>query len=107
MNKLWKQNNVKILYVFFATDYRTIDSSATSPADYSSSSGTVQFNPGEDTKQIDISILNDNDVELQEQFMVQLLRGAVIVNQNRILILDDDGEERPETFGKIIILFLP
>ncbi|XP_072048296.1 sodium/calcium exchanger 2-like [Amphiura filiformis] len=74
-------------------DYRTVDSTATS-SDYTSSSGTVRFGSGETLKKIDISIINDNEVESQEQFTIELL-SRVIVSETRIIILDDDTSVVP------------
>jgi hypothetical protein len=53
--------------------YKTVDGTATMVGgDYSFASGTLTFNPGEANKDINVSTINDNEVEFVETFSVQL-----------------------------------
>jgi hypothetical protein len=53
-------------------DFATADGSATAPADYGATSGTVTFAPGEVAKQIIVSIVGETIVETNETFSVNL-----------------------------------
>src|SRR5579884_4985 len=55
-----------------SVQYATSDGTATAPADYTSASGTLTFNPGETTKTISVSIVGDQSIEPDEQFSVTL-----------------------------------
>lgn len=53
--------------------YRTVDGTATiADNDYTATSGTLTFNPGETQKSITVNIQNDAKFELEEQFFVEL-----------------------------------
>ncbi|QDV50075.1 Calx-beta domain-containing protein [Gimesia fumaroli] len=80
-----------------SVDYTTADQTAVQPDDYSSTSGTLTFNPGELTQTIIISIINSNRVEIDETFLVNLFNiqssTADVVftdSQAQVTILDDD-----------------
>ena len=77
------------------SEYRTIDSSATSPSDYTASSGTIQFNSDEATRNITINIRNDDLVERLEEFFVQLITAET--NEARVVIIDDDFDDTGST----------
>jgi Tol biopolymer transport system component len=49
-------------------DFKTADGSATQPADYEESTGTIHFAPGEVTKTVAIPITDDGDVDPGESF---------------------------------------
>ena len=53
-------------------DYATRGASATADIDYATTSGTVTFAPGETEKTITVDVIGDLDVELREQFYVDL-----------------------------------
>jgi hypothetical protein len=53
-------------------DYSTRGGSATAGIDYVSISGTLTFNPGETTQTIAVDVYGDTDVELREDFFVDL-----------------------------------
>jgi len=62
--------------------------------DYTATSGTLTFNPGETTKTVSVAVLNDALVEANETFFIDLSRvsGAVIsVGRGIGTILNDDG----------------
>jgi uncharacterized protein (TIGR03437 family) len=53
-------------------DYATADGSATAPADYQSTNGTLTFNPGDTTKTITVLVNGDTTSEQNETFFVNL-----------------------------------
>lgn len=53
-------------------DYATRGATATADVDYVTTSGTITFNPGETSQTITIDVIGDLDVELREQFFVDL-----------------------------------
>jgi len=54
------------------TQFASTDATATSPADYAATSGTVTFNPGETTKTIPVTIVSDVNFETDETFSINL-----------------------------------
>ena len=52
--------------------YGTSDGTATSPSDYTPTSGTVTFNPGERTKTVSVAVVGDTSDEPDEDFSVRL-----------------------------------
>ncbi len=87
-----------------SVQYRTLDGAtgiassqtAWAGADYTSTSGTVTFAPGETSKVISIPIKNDTSVELSEHFSVELRNpagGAALgaVTKAVVTILEDDS----------------
>ena len=76
-------------------DFATADSSATAGLDYAATNGTLSFVPGEQAKQIPVTILNDGIREDTESFDVVLDNpsgGAVLGPEttNVVSILDND-----------------
>jgi hypothetical protein len=73
-------------------DYTTADGTATSPADYDATSGTVTFAPGEVTKPVTVQIAGDNIDEADETFAVNLSSpsGAPIVDGTGVGTIHDD-----------------
>ena len=53
-------------------DYRTEDRSATAPADYQSTSGTLTFAPGETEKTLSVPIVDDTVEDSREKFWLLL-----------------------------------
>lgn len=76
--------------------YSTFDNFAVSPDDYDTASGTLTFNPGETSKNINIKIVPDSEIEQDETFLVQLSgAGGDVWYLNFIgtgTILNDDKE---------------
>lgn len=54
-------------------DYATADGTATAPADYTATTGTLTFAPGELTKTITVQVKGDTITESNETFFVNLL----------------------------------
>jgi hypothetical protein len=74
--------------------FATANGSATTPADYGSTSGTLTFGPGEDTKTITVPIVDDSIAEDDENFFVNLSDplGATIADDRGVgTIVDNDA----------------
>ena len=54
-------------------DYATADQTALSPGDYTATSGTLTFTPGQTTRQITVAVQGDLLDEENETFVVNLL----------------------------------
>ena len=78
-----------------SVSYGTSDGTAVAPGDYAAASGTLTFQPGDTTKSISISTVNDTIYEGSETFRVYLsgaTGGAVISNAAGTgTILDNDA----------------
>jgi hypothetical protein len=75
-------------------DYATADGTAVAPADYTATSGTLTFTPGETEQTISVPIVADDVDELDETFFVHLSNasGATILLGTAVgTIIDDDG----------------
>lgn len=55
-----------------SVNYATADQSATASEDYTGTSGTLTFNPGDQTQTISVPILLSRDLESEETFLVNL-----------------------------------
>ena len=78
--------------------YATSDDSATADNDYRSANGTVIIRAGETSAPISVTVLDDNDVESNEQFSVNLSNAAdaTIVDGTGVgTIIDDDRVNPP------------
>jgi VCBS repeat-containing protein len=74
--------------------YATADDTATSPADYAATSGTLTFAPGETSKPIAVSIKGDTLTEGDERFFVRLSNpsnASIATAQAVGTIQDDEG----------------
>ena len=75
-------------------DYATADDSATTAdSDYTASSGTLTFSPGESTKTITVGVNGDTAVEQDETFIVNLsnaVNADIVQNQGVATIQNDD-----------------
>ncbi len=81
-------------YQTITVSFATTNGNATAGSDYSATSGTVTFNPGETTKSISVEVIGDNADELHETFLVNLsnpTNATVAAAQGVGTILDDDG----------------
>lgn len=72
-----------------SVDYTTAEQSALGTLDFISTSGTVTFAPGEQSKTIAVSLVNTNLVELDETFLINL--SHIQANQADILLADDQA----------------
>ena len=62
----------QISKVTVTVDYTTVDATATSPGDYTATSGTLTIGPGETTGTISVPIVADDEAEDTETFEVRL-----------------------------------
>ena len=77
--------------------YRTADGTATQPADYTFTSGTLTIAAGDNSGTISVPIVNDIAEEEDETFTVELVSptNATILDQEATAnIRDDDGDPR-------------
>ncbi len=75
-------------------NYATVDGTATAPADYTSLSGTLTFNPGVLTRTIAVPVVGDTRDEFDETFVVALSSPAnatVADDQGVGTIVDNDA----------------
>ncbi|MEE9491835.1 MAG: Calx-beta domain-containing protein [Gammaproteobacteria bacterium] len=75
-----------------SVNYTTADISAVSGADYTASSGVITFNPGETTKTLAITIIDDALSESTETFSVGLSNpvGAVLATASTTISITDN-----------------
>ncbi len=77
-------------------DYLSSDGSAPSAKeseDYHSTSGSVTFSTGEQSKVVDIPIIGDNKIEDDESVKLSISGSSYIVqSSSEAMILDDDGD---------------
>ncbi len=74
-------------------DYSTADNSATAGSDYTATSGTLVFNPGESNKTIAVTVSGDTTPENDEVFVVNLsnpTNGILLKAQAAGTIYNDD-----------------
>jgi large repetitive protein len=73
--------------------FATVDGSATAPGDYLGRTGTVTFAPGEKSKQIAFTVVDDTDSEPDEAFSVRLdeaVNATIVKPRGDVLILASD-----------------
>ena len=73
--------------------YATADGTATSPADYTLSTGTLTFNPGQLTRTFTVPIIGDTRDEFDETFVADLsspVNATIADSQGVGTIVDDD-----------------
>ena len=78
--------------------FATADGTATSGSDYTGISGTLNFSPGQTTRQINLSVIGDTVEETNEAVLVNLSNavGATIQDaQGVVTIADNDGTAMP------------
>jgi uncharacterized repeat protein (TIGR01451 family)/CSLREA domain-containing protein len=76
-------------------DYATADDTAQAPGDYTSTSGTLTFAPGETTKTISVPVKGDTLDEANEQFFVNLSNAtnATISDAQGVGTITDDDTD--------------
>ena len=80
--------------------YATSDDTATAGLDYTATSGTLTFEPGETRQTIPVEVLDDDEVEGDEILTVKLsdARNATLgAAEATAIITDDDTDERRPT----------
>ena len=80
--------------VAVTVSYRTVDATAVAGSDYTSTSGTVRFEPGETTQTITVAVLDDETSEAEEAFTVELSgpSGATLEDGTGTGTITDDDE---------------
>ena len=74
-------------------NYATANATATQPADYTTTSGTLTFTPGQVTKTVSVPVVGDAIDEIDETFVVNLtvpVNVTIADNQGVGTITDDD-----------------
>ena len=74
-------------------NYATANGTATQPADYTTTSGTLTFTPGQGTKTISVPVVGDVLDEIDETFVVNLsgpTNATIADTQGVGTITDDD-----------------
>ncbi len=73
-------------------DYATADDSAAAGSDFTATSGTLTFNPGDTSKVINVPVIGDTDGELDETFLVNLSNpsNATIADGQAIATIQGD-----------------
>ena len=81
--------------------YETIDGTATAGADYTTTSGTLSFTPGQTTKRVEVPTLEDDEAEETETFTVQLSApsGATVADGTGTGTITDNDEAPTITIG--------
>ena len=78
-----------------ALDYSTVDETASSPSDYTGSTGTLTFAPGQTSRTVTASVVGDTIFEPDETFLMRLsnpVRAAIGDAEGTGTILNDDPE---------------
>ena len=89
-----------------SVDYRTLDSSATAPGDYTAQQGTLVFQPGETVHDVDITVTGDSLRRADQQFFIVLSHPrnctvqtdratGTIINDGTYLPTDESGYSTP------------
>jgi large repetitive protein len=75
-------------------NFTTADGTATAGGDYSSTSGMLTFTPGQTTKTVPVTILDDALNEADESLLVNLSSGSLAVTDSQAVgtIVNDDAE---------------
>lgn len=76
-----------------SVNYATADGTATQPADYTSTSGTLSFTPGQTTRTITVPVIGETVPEANETFFVNLsgaINATIADNQGLGTITNDD-----------------
>jgi hypothetical protein len=79
--------------------YETVDGTALAGSDYTASSGTLSFGPGEVSKSFSVPIVNDNVFDPGESFTVKLTDPAggqaYLLNPSTATVAITDNDSRP------------
>ena len=82
--------------VAVTVSYQTVDGTAVAGSDYTKTSGTLRFEPGETTRAVAVATLIDQLMEGAEQFTVELSApsGATVADDTGVGTITDDMERR-------------
>lgn len=79
-----------------SVNFATVDSSAAQPADYTSTTGSVVFSPGQTTRTVSVPVKGDLLRESNESFSLNLSNPANVIlldGSNSAMIANDDRDE--------------
>jgi hypothetical protein len=82
--------------------YATADGTATAPSDYTATTGTATFAPGETTRDVNVPIVGDTTPEFNETFAVNLAtptNATITDGQGTETITNDDGPPASISIG--------
>jgi uncharacterized repeat protein (TIGR01451 family) len=86
-----------------SVNFLTLDGTATAPADYLATNGTIFFQPGEVLKNFRVSIINDTNIEGNEHLFLLLTNASgsnvLGIAQSQLTIVDDDFAAGQLTFS--------
>ena len=82
--------------VAVTVSYQTVDGTAVAGSDYTTTSGTLRFEPGETTRAVAVATLIDQLMEGAEQFTVELSDpvGTTLADDTGVGTITDDVERR-------------
>ena len=85
--------------------YRTVDGTAVAGSDYTTTSGTLRFEPGETTRAVAVATLIDQLMEGAEQFTVELSDpvGTTLADDTGVGTITDDVERRIGLVNQIVL----
>ncbi|HYR75689.1 MAG TPA: Calx-beta domain-containing protein [Pyrinomonadaceae bacterium] len=88
-------------YQTITVHYTTVDGTASQPSDYTSTSGTVTFAPGETNKTVSVSVNGDTTFEADETFTVTLdtPTNATIADGSGLGTITNDDTEPAISIG--------
>ncbi|MFI3180153.1 MAG: Calx-beta domain-containing protein [Methylococcales bacterium] len=86
-----------------SVDYTLKSGSATAGIDFSSISGTLQFNPGEISKTITVPVLGDMAIESDETFNLVLSNPLILELSNGLSSMTTTGTIRNDDFPTLIL----
>ncbi|QDV17338.1 Calx-beta domain protein [Gimesia panareensis] len=88
-------------------DYSTADQTAIAGTDYQQTGGTLTFNPGETTKTVTINLIDNDQIEIDETFLVNLSQlqtsAAVSIADSQAIITIQDNEQATISVQDVIV----
>ena len=91
--------------VAVTVSYRTVDGTAVAGSDYTSTSGTLRFDPGTTTRTVGVATLTDDSVEGAERFTVELSgpERATVAEGTAVGTITDEAERRVELVNRTVL----
>ena len=88
-----------------SVSYRTVDVTADAGFDYTQTSGTLRFEPGDTIRKIGVPVLTDDRLEGDERFSVELsdVSGATVADGAGVGTITDDAERRIGLINQVVL----
>ena len=88
-----------------SASYRTMDVTAQAGFDYTQTSGTLRFEPGDTIRTIGVPVLPDDVLEGDERFSVELsdVSGATVADGAGVGTITDDAERRIGLINQVVL----